>query len=256
MRPTSAMASLQITFTALTTGPKPLALETRSIVGLPGASMPLDRLRDLLREGKIPPDSVDVVWRRLSANARHGDPQWVVGALGVALPGLRRMASRLGSAHPRHAADIEAELLMAFLHELRMSDLDRPRLWQRWCWAAWRSAKNAVRADETSELPPERDSGSRTPLPPYGHPDLVLGRAVAAGVLTAEQAELISATRFGGVHIEQLAADAEVSPAVLRMRRRRAELKIAAALGRPLDTESSRSRERGSVALGRRSMSN
>jgi len=59
---------------------------------------------------------------------------------------------------------------------------------------------------------------------------LILGRAVAAGILTADQAELISATRFGAVHIDQLAADAGVSPSVPRMRRRRAELRIAAQL--------------------------
>ncbi|MFF0372202.1 hypothetical protein [Micromonospora sp. NPDC005087] len=65
---------------------------------------------------------------------------------------------------------------------------------------------------------------------PYGHPDLLLGRAAAAGLITAEAAELISATRFGDALIEHLAAEEGVTAPVLRMRRRRAERVVAAAV--------------------------
>ncbi|MER7333543.1 MULTISPECIES: hypothetical protein [unclassified Micromonospora] len=67
---------------------------------------------------------------------------------------------------------------------------------------------------------------------PYGHPDLLLGRAAAAGLITAEAAELISATRFGDALIEHLAAEQGVTASALRMRRRRAERVVAAAVTR------------------------
>jgi len=49
-------------------------------------------------------------------------------------------------------------------------------------------------------------------------------------VITPEQAELISATRLGRVLVEDIAARRGLEPSVLRMRRRRAELKVLRAL--------------------------
>jgi hypothetical protein len=67
---------------------------------------------------------------------------------------------------------------------------------------------------------------------PYGHPDLLLGRAAAAGLITSQAAELISATRFGDALIEPLAAEQGTTAPALRMRRRRAERIVAAAVTR------------------------
>lgn len=78
-----------------------------------------------------------------------------------------------------------------------------------------------VKADDTEELPSGVPTGSRSPSHPYGHPDLLLGRAAAG--LTAEAGELISSTQFGDALIEQLAAEQGVTAPVLRMRRRCAE---------------------------------
>jgi hypothetical protein len=103
-------------------------------------------------------------------------------------------------------------------------------LWLRLCWAAWRAGITVVRVVENEELPLELASGSRVPRMPYGHPDLLLSRAAATGLISAEAVELISATRFGDALIEQLAADMGVTAQVLRMRRRRAERVVAAAL--------------------------
>ena len=46
---------------------------------------------------------------------------------------------------------------------------------------------------------------------PYGHPDLLLGHAATAGLITTDAAELISATRFGDALIEHLAAERGVA---------------------------------------------
>ncbi|MFI1996789.1 hypothetical protein ACH442_46520, partial [Actinoplanes sp. NPDC020271] len=51
-------------------------------------------------------------------------------------------------------------------------------------------------------------------------------------LISDEAAELISATRFGDALIEQLAAEQGTTASALRMRRRRAERVVAAAVTR------------------------
>ena len=228
----SALSAAETAFSLLTCQPAPLAFDARPIPGLPDRTLPLDELRELLVCRRFDADTTDALWRQLAVQARDWGPAWVVGAVGVALPGLTGMAAQISRGHRGDADDIDAELLTGFLHALRTADLHRPRLWLRLCWAAWRAGTSAVSRHDTEELPPELPTGSRTPTRPYGHPDLILGRAAAAGIITAEQAELIGATRLGGTLVEQLAAEQGVSGPVLRMRRRRAELQLAAALQR------------------------
>jgi predicted DNA-binding protein (UPF0251 family) len=61
-----------------------------------------------------------------------------------------------------------------------------------------------------------------------GHPDFVLAAAVAAGVLRAEEAELIGRTRLEEVGLEQAAAELGISRNALLLRRSRAERRLAA----------------------------
>lgn len=70
------------------------------------------------------------------------------------------------------------------------------------------------------------------PRAPYGHPDLLLGCATAAGIITADEATLIGDTRIGGVLVEELADQQGVSAPVLRMRRHRAEKVLVGVLRR------------------------
>ena len=230
LRSSSALAAAESAFALLTSQPAPLAMDTRPLAGLPDRTMPLDEVRALALTGGLSTETTDGLWQQLARQARQWGPAWVVGAVGVALPGLTRMASRLTRGHRGDADDVDAEVLTGFLQALREAPLEPPRLWLRLCWAAWRAGLRIVRQTEYLELPAEVPTGSRTPARPYGHPDLILGRAAAAGIITADQAELISATRFGGALIDQLAADGGVSAPVLRMRRRRAELRVAAAI--------------------------
>lgn len=229
---TSAFTAVETAFGYLTSQPAPLALDARPIPGLPDQAIPLDELRDLLVAQPYASDTTDALWRQLAEHARHWGPAWVLGAVGIALPGLTRMAAKITRSHPRHADDIDSEMLAGFLHALRQAPLDPPRLWLRLCWAAWRAGVTVISGEDTVELPLDLATGSRTPSLPYGHPDLLLGRAAATGLITTEAAELISATRFGDTLIEQLAAEKGLSAPVLRMRRRRAERIIAAAVRR------------------------
>jgi hypothetical protein len=228
----TALTVAEDAFSLLVREPAPLAFDGRPIAGLPDRHLPLNELRDLLRSPKIDPDTSDAVWRQLAHQAREWGPAWVVAAVGVALPGLTHLASRLSKGFAKLADDIDSELLTGFLHVLRTDDLRAPRIWLRLCWAAWRAGYTARRADDFLELPPDLPVGSRTPHRPYGHPDLVLGRAVAAKVITQDQADLIASTRLGDILIEQIAAECGEPSAVIRMRRKRAERKLVTALHR------------------------
>jgi hypothetical protein len=227
---TSALTAAGSAFALLTCQPAPLAFDARPVPGLPDRTIPLDELRDMLTAQPHDVQTTDALWRQLASHAREWGPEWVVGATGVALPGLTRMAVRISRTCPRLADDVDAELLAGFLHALRHAPLDPPRLWLRLCWAAWRGGASVVRNEPNEELPADFSTGSRSPLRPYGHPDILLGRAAAAGIITAAQAELIGGTRFGDALVEQLAAEQGVSAPVLRMRRRRAERLVAKAL--------------------------
>jgi hypothetical protein len=114
----------------------------------------------------------------------------------MAVPGLRAMATRLSAGRSGLAEDIDSAVVTGFVASLRGEDLDGPRLWLRLMWSAWRAGHLAARVHETAELPIDLPTGSSTPRAPYGHPDLLLGRAVAIGVLTGDEAELIGETRL------------------------------------------------------------
>jgi hypothetical protein len=238
----TALTVAEDAFRMLVCQPAPLAFDARPIIGFPDRHLALDELRDLLRAPGNDSGTVDAVWRQLAEQARTWGPGWVVGAVGVAMPGLTRMAARLSAGYATLADDIDSELLAGFLDELRTGDLRAPRVWLRLCWAAWRAGLKARRVDDLLELPPDLPVGSCTPYRPYGHPDLILGRAVAAGIITAAQADLIGSTRMGDVLIEQIAAECGQPGSVIRMRRKRAERKLVAAL------------QRGELAVPRRMM--
>ncbi|WBB69128.1 hypothetical protein [Micromonospora sp. WMMD812] len=228
----TALTTAEKAFALLTCEPAPLTFDARAVPGLPDTTMPLDELRKLLLCERYDSSTTDELWRQLAHHARECGPAWVVGAIGVAVPALTHLAARISRGHTRHADDVDSEVLAGFLQALRTADLAPPRLWLRLCWAAWRAGAAVANSDDGQELPLDLSSGSRSPRMPYGHPDLLLGRAAAAGLITTEAAELISATRFGDALIEHLAAEMGVAASALRMRRRRAERVVAAAVTR------------------------
>ncbi|MFI9641392.1 hypothetical protein ACIG87_15230 [Micromonospora sp. NPDC051925] len=228
----TALSTAERAFELLTCEPAPLSFDARPVPGLPDTTMPLDKLRKLLLFERYDSDTTDALWRQLAHHAREWGPAWVVGSIGVALPALTHMAAKISGGRPRHAEDVDSEVLAGFLQALRTADLDAPRLWLRLCWVAWRAGVAVIKGGDTEELPLDLSSGSHSPRMPYGHPDLLLGRAAAAGLISPENAELISATRFGDSLIEALAAEQGVTASSLRMRRRRAERAVAAAVVR------------------------
>jgi hypothetical protein len=230
--PASALDAAELGFQQLTRRRTPVAFDARGLGhGLPDRHVPLEELRDLLvRDPRISYDAKDAAWHQVVEHARVVGQPWITAAVGLALPALVAMAGRLRPGREQVIADVESELVTGFLGALRHDDLSGPRPQLRMCWAGWRTAVLVRDPSAWEEVPDMFDPSSRLPARPYGHPDLLLGRAARLGIIRTDDAELISETRFGRVLIEEVADRRGVDPAALRMRRRRAELAVAQAL--------------------------
>jgi hypothetical protein len=173
-------------FRALITGPRPLAVNPgRLAAGLPDRLMPLGELRALLLHPATSPAARNKVWAELVRRALAGDPAWVVGLAGVAMPGLRRAAASLSAGWRGDTDDLQAEILTGFLAALRaldLDDLDHVPLASRLCWAAWRAGqKHACASAAWASRRRDLDSSGAGPALPWGHPDFVLAPPSAQG---------------------------------------------------------------------------
>jgi hypothetical protein len=185
-------------------GPRPLSVDGRRLGhGLPRRQIPLPELSAILMHPSCSFAARDAVWRLLVTYARTGDDKWVVGAVGVALPGLRNAAARLARTY---TGDVQAALVTEFVAALTAVSTDQPRVVSRLLDAASSAARAALRASEPAASGEANFvPGSRLPPPPFGHPDLVLARAVAAGVITAAEADLIGTTYLEDVSVAEYA---------------------------------------------------
>jgi hypothetical protein len=104
---------------------------------------------------------------------------------------------------------------------------ERPRLAAHLTWLAHSGAKEQVRAEMAERARPANRPVSAAPPRPWGHPDLVLAKAVILKVICAEDAELISATRIGNLPLERASTGLGISYAAARKRRIRAETAVA-----------------------------
>jgi len=213
----------------LCAGPQPLSMDGKQIGhGLPRRPIPLPELAAILMHPSCGFEARDVVWRLLVERARTGAAAWVVGAVGVALPGLRRAATRLVR---RFSGDTEAVLVTEFVTALGRVDLAQSGVVSRLVDAAETAARRALRATEPAASGEANFApGSALPPPPYGHPDLVLARAVAAGVLSPEEAELIGTTYLEDVSVAEYADRTGTSRWSVYKRRRAAEARLVEAI--------------------------
>jgi DNA-directed RNA polymerase specialized sigma24 family protein len=240
--PTSPLAAADTAFAALTCEPAPLTLDLDKLdagAELPGGVIALAVLRDWLLAHPRAHAARDAVWRELIRRARLDGPAWVIAAVGMAMPALRRYAGQLATGYLGDAADIDAEILTGFLSALRdRVDLDRDAPHAALCRSAWRAGYRLRR--QASEYTPvdnlEHVTGPRTPEVPYGHPDLLVRRAVALGLLDAGDEQAYIDVRLGRRAIEPIAARLGVTVDALRMRLGRIDDRICDALARGLLT--------------------
>ncbi|MEO3780492.1 hypothetical protein ABGB16_27495 [Micromonospora sp. B11E3] len=240
--PDSPLDDLDAAFAALTCDPNPMTFDLDKLggdTGLPGGVMTLPALRDWLLTHPRAYTARDAVWRDLVLRARLDGPAWVVAAAGMALPALRRCAGQLRVGWSGDAHDIDAEILTGFLAALRdRVDLSKPAPYASLCMAAWRAGfelrqrvGEAVPVDDVEHV-----AGPRTPTVPYGHPDLLVRRAVGLGLLDACDEQPYIDLRLGRRAIEPIAATMGITVDALRMRARRIDERIARALANGLLT--------------------
>jgi predicted DNA-binding protein (UPF0251 family) len=220
---------IEYRFRLLAEGPAPLSVDGRQLGhGLPRRRIPLPELAAILMHPSCGFEARDAVWRLLVTRARSGNAEWMVGAVGVALPGLRNAAHRLSRSYH---GDTQAALVTEFVAALGAVNLERPGVVSRLLDAASSAARAALRASEPA-VSGEANFVPRStlPRPPYGHPDLVLARAVAAGVLSAEDADLIGTTYLEDVSVAEYAERLGVSRWTVYKRRKAAEARLVAAI--------------------------
>ena len=237
--PASALQAADAAFTALTCDPDPLSLDCAAIganTPLPAREVPLRDLRDWLLAHPRDYAARDVVWRELILRARLGEPEWVIAAVGMAMPALVRFAGTLAAGYRGDPDDLDAEVLTGFLSALRdRLDLSRPAPYAGLLFAAYRAGRAARQAHESYVLVEDLDHAaakSRTPRLPYGHADLLVHRAQALGLIDGEDVDAYIDVRLGHCAVEPAAARCGISVDALRMRLSRADVRIADALAR------------------------
>ncbi len=235
--PDSPLDAVDTAFTALTCDPDPLSLDLDTLgddTGLPGGVITLPILRDWLLRHPRAYTARDVVWRELIRRARLQGPAWVIAATAMALPALRRYAGRLSAGWGGDRHDLDAEVLTGFLAALRdRVDLQRPAPYAALCAAGWRAGYELRRRDGAEAVPVdniEHLPGPRVPNLPYGHPDLLVRRAVQLRLIDAADEQPYIDVRLGRRAIEPIAAGLGISVDTLRRRLERIDTRVADAL--------------------------
>ncbi|MGH3390403.1 MAG: hypothetical protein ACRDOO_16165 [Actinomadura sp.] len=226
----NALDQAHAAFTVSITGPSRLTLSGVDLGhGFPARSIDLVELRSILLDAHTGPGARDAAWAELVWRSREGDPAWMIGCIGVAMPGLKAIATRATrNTSAAHADDIVSEMLTAFLAALATVDLDRRSILSRLNWHARRAA-NRARHHGTREtaLSPERLCALADHRRPEGHVDLVLAEAVHRGTISPLEAKIISETRLQGRSCTAVAEQLGLSYEALMKRRRRAESRLA-----------------------------
>lgn len=218
-------------FNWLVRGPHPVSVDGRQFPGLPARDVPLDELLTLLLAQDWSQELHDAVWVHLVQRSRAEGSTWTVACVGLAMPALALTARRLCRRWADDPRDVNASVLEGFLDGLAHIDVSRPQVLVRLRWIAYRAGYVFVRDALDLPLPTGEDFRSQEPTRPWGHPDLVLARAVADGVITVDEANLIGATRLE----EDYSLEAAARERLLRydhvqVLRRRAEYRLAAYL--------------------------
>ncbi|MBS2531664.1 hypothetical protein KGQ20_02645 [Catenulispora sp. NF23] len=108
-----------------------------------GCDLPAVTVRRLLLEPGRVADK-DAVWRHLVSRARECGGVWMLAAIGMAAPMLKRTAAIAAERFDSmRKDDLAAEVLAGFLEHLAVIDIERPGACVRLRWATWRRRPDA-----------------------------------------------------------------------------------------------------------------
>ncbi|QFY12925.1 hypothetical protein GBF35_45905 [Nonomuraea phyllanthi] len=219
-------------FALLMQGPQPLAVDGAALgLGLPARLVPFDELRTILLHPSCDRTTRDGVWRHLIEQARTHRGAWMVAAVALAVPMLRRLLRTLTEMIDAEHEDIEAEMLACFMEALHRVELS----WSHPVLRLSRLTQFGVLRAHAIEQPellsePEMSDGRLALRYPSGHPDLLLARAVEAGIITAGAAELIGTTRLDSTSLADYCRARGLLYCTELKRRQRAEARLRQAL--------------------------
>jgi hypothetical protein len=231
--PQSPLAAAARAFELLTTPPTEHVFDGTGFAGLPQQAIELPTLRRVLLARETTPPMRDTVWRDLVARTRRDGPDgraWTVLAVGIALPGLTRIAGDLARGCRGETADLDAEILTGFLARLQTVDTESKRVLGRLLDAAVRAGRRARAAAGDSQTIRIDEALPAPPAQPWGHPDWVLARAVTAQVIDRTEARLIGATRLEDVPLTVAAVALRLDPGLAATWRWKAETRLAQAI--------------------------
>jgi hypothetical protein len=227
----NALSVAEKTFRLLITGPSPLAIDGEAIGhGLPARPVDLGELKERLLGRDASDAFKDAAWAELVFRARTDGPAWVIGCMGVAMPGLKNVAARVTRACPASLSeDIVSELVTEFVAQLARIDISRRNIAPRLLLWARKGALRA-RSRETRHVPVDpSDLAIASPAPATEPADL-LADAVRQQIISASAAALIKATRLQGVPMADYASGGAAPAKTLYKQRERAEARLATAL--------------------------
>ncbi|MDA2807189.1 hypothetical protein [Nocardiopsis suaedae] len=231
--PTTPFSTLQNALALLLEDTGPPGSELAELIGMPPHDLSAAAATQRLLKADRP--TADKVWRGIVTRAREGDPAWTVIAVGLALPGLAAARRRLCRDLPNEAADIEAEMLTAFLAELKTIDPATQALCPKLIYAARKAGqrhryrvlsaqRHTTSFEEMNAIPvPSRSEGPLTLLAYYAR----------NGTLTSIEAELIARTRIEQSSLIHAADELGLSYITARRHRERAQVRIVQALALP-----------------------
>jgi hypothetical protein len=133
----SPLDMLETTFRLLATGPHPLALDGRT-VGLRGGPIGLRDLRAMVFHPAASASVQRAVLVELVRRARQHRGAWVVGLVGVLLPGLAQPAGRTAG-HAGGTPDLDTTMLAGVLEQLDTSDVRSEEVAEQLVWTVVRS---------------------------------------------------------------------------------------------------------------------
>jgi len=205
-RTSSALRVAQYIFTRSACEPTTLWLDG-ALFGddLPDGRLLLLSLRELLLRPTTTAATRDAVWRVLIARARTHE-SWLVAAMGMAMPGLRRAVRQLSVGMGGDRDDLESAVAEGFVIALHAVDLGDASLCARLVTAGRKAGAKQLYKDAAVDSAVWSEFASRAPR------------------------QLIGATRLERVPVAELAAELGVLTNTLVQRRRRAEERVRDAI--------------------------
>ena len=239
----SPLSTLKAAFDALAEQPCPLEVVVQFTDRTEAVSrrVPLGDLLDALLSGSVTRTARRKVWTTMIGKARAGRPEWTVAVCGLAYPVLAAAAGFLRREFRRvDEEDLQADLLTEYLHLVRGANLRalEQDVLDVAGHLAWRAHAAVCKARTMQAMEERHASVEEWELDPAAESErggqYLLHRAVAAGVVTEGEAELIAANRVDGLSVREAGAKAFGSRSTGYRVRAEAEARLAAwILGAP-----------------------